>query len=243
MAPNIKQASQARKRTKLNNSTKSAASKVASKLAKTSKSDNTSDSSTAITPSRGKSDVVTTNGQIKVNIPGLPDITPDKLSGMMPQFNPESYQITDPLNPPESMPQATSEQFDKGMRIYEGGVRALKLTGAAFDTTREKFNVVRKQAQAFGAGVLMATEIEKTKGNYFDYLKTLETNEQKTIALDIARYQTTQDRAKAPHQKSQMDEALKQAEIAAEDARLKTQEKQNQLNQFKESLGAYAGKK
>jgi hypothetical protein len=242
MAPNLKQASQTRRRTKLNNSAKSAADKVASKLAKTA---NSNSSTTAITPtpSAPKIDVATGNGQIKVNIPGLPEITPDKLSGMMPQFNPEAYQITDPLNPPESMPQATQEQFDKGMRIYEGAVRALKLTGAAFDTTREKFNVGRKQAQAFGAGVLMATEIEKTKGNYFDYLKTLETNEQKTIALDIAQYQTTQDRAKAPHQKSQMDEALKQAEIAADDARLKTQEKQNQLNQFKESLGAYAGKK
>lgn len=243
MARNIKQAAEARKRTKLNNSSKSAASKVASKLAKTAKSGNKSDSSTAITPSKGSNLASTGNGQIKVNIPGLPDITPDKLSGMMPQFNPDSYQITDPLNPPESMPQATQEQFDKGMRIYEGAQRALKLTGAAFDTTRERFNVVRKQVQAFGAGILAANEVEKTKGNYFDYLKTLETNEQKMIALDVSQYQTTQDRAKAPHQKSQMDEALKQAEIAADEARLKTEEKQNQLNQFKESLGAYAGKK
>jgi hypothetical protein len=242
MAPNLKQASQTRRRTKLNNSAKSAASKVASKLAG---SGTPVASTTSITPtaSAPKIDVATGNGQIKVNIPGLPDITPDKLSGMMPQFNPESYQITDPLNPSESLPQATQEQFDKGMRIYEGTQRALKLTGAAFDTTREKFTVVRKQAQAFGAGIQAANELEKTKGNYFDYLKTLETNEQKMIALDVSQYQTTTDRAKSPHEKSRMDEALRQAEIAAEEARLKTEEKQSQLNQFKESLGAYAGKK
>jgi hypothetical protein len=49
------------------------------------------------------------------------------------------------------------------MGIYEGTQRALKLTGAAFDTTRERFTTLGKQAKAFGAGVKAATEFERSE--------------------------------------------------------------------------------
>jgi len=101
----------------------------------------------------------------------------------MPQFQESSYAISDPLNPPENLPQVTEAQFDKGMTIYEGTQRALKLTGAAFDTTHERFTVIGKQAKAFGAGIKAATEFEKVKGDYLDYQGQLENNEQKGISL------------------------------------------------------------
>ena len=172
-------------------------------------------------------------------VPGLVGITPDAVAGMMPQFQENTYAISDPLNPPESLPQVTEAQFDKGMTIYEGTQRALKLTGAAFDTTRERFTVVGKQAKAFGAGVKAATEFEKVKGDYLDYQGQLETNEQKGIALGVSQHKTVTDRTAASFDTTTMDEKLKQSELAAELARANTQDKQNKLDEFRKGLGQY----
>jgi hypothetical protein len=181
------------------------------------------------------------NATTAVTLPGLPtNISPDRISGMLPQFNESAYQITDPLNPPETLPQATEAQFDKGMTIYEGTQRALKLTGAAFDVTRERFTTVGKQAKAFGAGVKAATEFERVKGDYLDYQNQLQTNEQKGITLDVSQHKTTSDRAKSVHDKVGLDERLEQARIAADLARATTQDKQSKLDEFRKSLGEYA---
>jgi hypothetical protein len=183
----------------------------------------------------------TPNATTAVNLPGLPsNISPDRISGMLPQFNESAYQITDPLNPSETLPQATEAQFDKGMTIYEGTQRALKLTGAAFDTTRERFTTLGKQAKAFGAGVKAATEFERVKGDFLDYQNQLQSNEQKGIALDVSQHKTTSDRAKSVYDKEGLDEKLKQSEVAAELARVQTRDKQNKLDEFKKSLGEYA---
>jgi hypothetical protein len=173
-------------------------------------------------------------------VPGLIGINPDGIAVIMPQFQENSYGISDPLNPPELLPQVTEAQFDKGMTIYEGTQRALKLTGAAFDTTRERFTVVGKQAKAYGAGIKAATEFEKVKGDYLDYQGQLESNEQKGISLEVSQHKTVTDRTAAVHTTASLDEKLKQAEIAAELARASTQDKQNKLDEYRKSLGQYA---
>lgn len=173
-------------------------------------------------------------------VPGLIGITPDVVAGMMPKFEEKSYAISDPLNPPESLPQVTEAQYDRGMTIYEGTQRALKLTGAAFDTTRERFTVVGKQAKAFGAGIKAATEFERVTGDFLDYQGQLETNEQKGISLGVSQHKTETDRTTANHSKTSIDEKLKQAEIAAELAKESTKDKQNKLDEFRKSLGQYA---
>jgi hypothetical protein len=159
---------------------------------------------------------------------------------MLPQFNESAYQVTDPLNPPATLPQATEAQFDKGMTIYEGTQRALKLTGAAFDTTRERFTTLGKQAKAFGAGVKASTEFERVRGDFLDYQNQLQINDQKGITLDVSRHKTTTERTVAVHTTASMDEKLKQAETAAELARAQTRDKQNKLDEFRKSLGEYA---
>jgi hypothetical protein len=173
-------------------------------------------------------------------VPGLVGITPDAVAGMMPQFQENSYAISDPLNPPESLPQVSEAQFDKGMTIYEGTQRALKLTGAAFDTTRERFTVVGKQAKAFGAGIKAATEFERVTGDFLDYQGQLETNQQKGINLEVSQHKTTTDRTTATHSTASIDEKLKQAEIAAQLARATTQDKQSKFDEYRKSLGQYA---
>lgn len=96
------------------------------------------------------------NGAISV-VPGLTTFSPDAIAGMMPQFSESSYAVSDPLNPPTTITQATETQFNQGMGIYAGADRALQLTGAAFDLTKQRFTVVGKQAKAFGAGIKAAT--------------------------------------------------------------------------------------
>jgi hypothetical protein len=49
------------------------------------------------------------------------------------------------------------------MGHYQGTQRALKLTGAAFDTVRERFTVVGKQAKAYGAGIKLQQSLRKLK--------------------------------------------------------------------------------
>ncbi len=229
-------------RPRLSNARKTAAKTVASKLAGNSKAKATT--ATVEKPSGNTiaySPAVNTATPAAFVVPGLPShITPDAVVGMMPKFEESAYQISDPLNPPETLPQATEAQFDKGMTIYEGTQRALKLTGAAFDTTRERFTTLGKQAKAFGAGVKAATEFERVKGDFIDYQGQLQTNEQKGISLGVAQHKTVTDRTAATHTTASMDEKLKQAEIAAELARATTQDKQNKLDEFRKSLGQYA---
>ena len=240
---NLSSAAKARAGSKLSGARKKAAQKVASKIAGTSSGKATPDaiSKPASVAASAANTSISTNGSIAVVVPGLPThITPDAISGMLPQFDESAYQITDPLNPPQTLPQATEAQFDKGMGIYEGTQRALKLTGAAFDTTRERFTTLGKQAKAFGAGVKAATEFERVKGDFLDYQNQLQTNEQKGLTLDVSRHKTTTERSAAVHTTASMDEKLKQAETAAELARAQTRDKQSKLDEFRKSLGEYA---
>lgn len=224
----------------LSGSRKTAAKNVAQKIAGKAKA---SKSTTAVADKIpvASSPIVSSNQTgFSTVVPGLVGITPDAVAGMMPQFQENAYAISDPLNPPDSLPQVTEAQFDKGMGIYEGTQRALKLTGAAFDTTRERFTVVGKQAKAFGAGIKAATEFEKVKGDYLDYQGQLETNEHKGISLGVSQHKTVTDRTAATHDTATMDEKLKQSELAAELARANTRDKQNKLDEFRKSLGEYA---
>lgn len=227
-------------RPSLSGSRKTAAKAVTEKIAgkKNSKSTSTVADKIPVT----SSPIVSSNNSsgFSTVVPGLVGITPDAVAGMMPQFQENSYTITDPLNPPETLPQVTEAVFDRGMTIYEGTQRALKLTGAAFDTTRERFTVVGKQAKAFGAGIKAATEFEKVKGDYLDYQGQLETNEQKGISLGVSQHKTTTDRTAATYDTTSMDEKLKQSEIEAQLNQAKTADKQNKLDEFRKSLGQYA---
>jgi len=183
----------------------------------------------AIAPTRG-------NAIASVTVPGLPSLIPDQIAAQMPQFSPESYQVSDPLNPPTSIPQVSQTDYDVREGIYQGGIRALKLTGLGFDLTREKFTVIRKQAQAFGSGVKAATALEAVKGDYLDYQSQVENTSQKSIALGTNQHKTTVDQTKAGYSEQEMNEKLEQARIAADLASEQTREKQSSLDQFRKQL-------
>ncbi|MHC5725303.1 MAG: hypothetical protein ACYTXY_14420 [Nostoc sp.] len=211
--------------------TKAAAQAVAEKLARGNKGSSQ--------PSSSSTSTTSTTIPIDSRIPGLMTVTPDLIPGMMPAFKPEDYRINDPLNPPETLPQASQSQLDKGMKIYEGATRSLKLTGAALDLTREKFTVIGKHSKAFGAGIQAATEIEKVKGNYLDYLNQKEVTTQKSVSLDVSQVKTIADTNISVYSKDELNQKLLQAQIKAEELRLKTVESQGNLASFKAQLGDY----
>lgn len=235
MASNLKEAAKARK-TRLANSSKTSSKKVADKLAGKTKSRESKPSAIPPKPALTTATQSTTT-PIKSVVPGLTEIAPDAIAGMLPAFNSDNYTIVDPLNPPNTLPQVTESEFNRSSTIYEGTQRALKLTGMAFDTVTERFNVVGKQARAFGSGIKAATEFQKTKGLYLDYQNQLEVNEQKTVNLEVSQHKTVNERSKAVHSKTESDQKLKQAEIAANLATETTQQKQNQLTEFQKQLG------
>jgi hypothetical protein len=154
----------------------------------------------------------------------------------MPSFEPKNYAISDPLKPPTNLPQVSQTEYDQGDAIYQGAIRALKMTGSAIDVTREKFTVIDKQAKAFGAGIKAATALEAVKGNYLDYQSQVETTSQKSIALGTSQYKTTTDHTKSTYSQQEMDEKLEQARIAADLAAEQTKEKQSGLDQFRKQL-------
>ncbi len=213
--------------------TKAAAQAVAQKLA--GRKQNGSSSSNSTSANSATSATV----PIDSRIPGLMTVTPDLIPGMMPVFKPEDYRINDPLNPPDNLPQASQSQLDKGMKIYEGATRSLKLTGAALDLTREKFTVIGKHSKAFGAGIQAATEIEKVKGNYLDYLNQKEVTTQKSVSLDVSQVKTIADTNISVYSKDELNQKLVLAQIKAEELRLKTVESQGNLASFKAQLGDY----
>lgn len=212
---------------RLSSAAKKAAESVASKISNT---NSTTSSNTANTAS------AITNNQIDINVPGLINFTPDNIQGMLPQFEDGKYQVSDPLNPPESIPQVSQQQYDKSEAIYQGGIRALKLTGMSFDMAKERFTTLRKKVSAFGSGVKLATEVERVKGDFLDYLNQGETNKQKQISLGVAQHKTITDGQKAVFDVATMDEKLEQAQIAADLAKLQTQEKLSGLSEFQKQL-------
>ncbi|NES18153.1 MAG: hypothetical protein F6K41_04305 [Symploca sp. SIO3E6] len=159
--------------------------------------------------------------------------SPSEVEGQLPQFNSEQYKVSDPLKPSEAIPQVTQAEFVSASRIYDGGMRALQLTGKAFDLANQRFQVEGKKAKAFGAGVQAATAFEKVKGDLSDYQIQLQTNQQKSTELGTAKLRTTTAQSIAEETAKEMNEKLAQAQASAELAALQTQEKQTKLAEFK----------
>jgi hypothetical protein len=174
--------------------------------------------------------------QTNANIPGLLEFTPKDIESKLPKHDDSKYQVSDPLNPPETIPQVSQQQFDKGEGIYQGAIRAVKLTGMAYDLSKERFNTLRKKVSAYGSGVKLATEIEKVRGDFLDYLTQGEINKQKDVALGVSQHKTITDTQKAGYDIEAMDEKLEQSRITSQLAKAQTVEKLSGLNEFQKQL-------
>lgn len=229
----------------LSNATKSAANSVSRLTGKTPKS---TDAQTRSAPTSSNpiaatrnSNAVTINAdrRVAVTVPGLFSMTEGSIAPMMPPFNPNAYQITDPLKPPATIPQVDITQFEQGKGIYEGGIRAAQLTGLAMDLSREKFTVVSKQAKAVTAGFTALGDQEKAKGALLDYHTQQEVMQQKGLLYQLSAHKTSTETQAFPYAIVQLDEALEQQRIKAELAKAKREEAAANLNAFQQSLGKF----
>jgi len=214
--------------------TKTTPAKSKTTTSKSSQATKTTATKTTSNQTAPKSNISTTSKTTLV--PGLTSIDPSDISGMLPQFDASSYNITDPLKPPTNLPQISEAEFDVGMYTYQGAIRALKLTGTAFDVTRERFTTEGKKAKAFGAGVKAATDFEKVKADFIDYQTQLETNTQKESGLSLAIKRTQFVQDMAVESEAEMTEKLESAKVGAEMARLQRQDKQSKLDEFRKQL-------
>lgn len=198
-------------------------------------------STSSITPANASNNAVTVNQdhRVAVAVPGLYAMSEASIPQMMPQFDPAPYQVSDPLNPPETIPQLTVAEFERNKNIYEGGIRALQSTGLAMDLSRERFTVIGKQAKAIGAGFNALNEQEKAKGSLLDFYTQQELTQQKGLRYQVATHQTQTETEAFPHAIVQLDEALEQQRIKAELATAKREEAANSLTTFQESLGKF----
>lgn len=224
-------------RPRLSSNRKNAAKAVADKIAgKTSSATAVSTPAPTMSiPVSSKSTTAATSLS-DISVPGLMDFTPEKIEGMLPQFDDSKYQVTDALNPSESIPQVSQQHYEKSEAIFQGGLKALKLHGFAFDMGKERITTLGKKVKAVGAGIKLATEVERVKGDFFDYLNQGETNKQKSIALNVATHKTATDTQKAVYDVQSLDEKLEQARISADLATAQTQEKLSGLTEFQKQL-------
>ena len=211
------------------------ASKTRATATKATKATKTAATTLPLTNGNGNGAKLTTSTS-QTLVPGLTTITPNEIEGMLPQFSGDNYNITDPLKPPTNLPQVSEVEFDAGMNTYQGAIRALKLTGTAFDVSRERFTTEGKKAKAFGAGVKAATEFERVKADFIDYQTQLETNTQRSLGLSLAQKRTQFVQDMAVESESEMTEKLESAKVGAEMARLQRQDKQSKLDEFKKQL-------
>lgn len=211
---------------------KKAPTKTKAKTPSTSASNNSAPITPSTTPSSNKNP---SNLAIPT-VPGLMDFTPDKIQAELPNYEDSKFRVDDALNPSESIPQISKEQSEKNTAIYEGGIRAVKSYGLAFDLTKERFITSRKKVSAIGAGVKLATEIKKVQGDYIDFLTQGETNNQKLIGLGVSQHKTITDTQQAQYDIKALDEGLAQAKIRADQASSKTIEASNKLAEFQKQL-------
>ncbi|MDB9402541.1 hypothetical protein PN459_21550 [Microcystis aeruginosa CS-567/02-A1] len=173
----------------------------------------------------------------QANIKQLTSLDTDNLS--VPQFDPSKFDVSDPLNPSESMPRATDKQLTQGTRIYAEATNALKLYQQALDLSREKFTTIGKHSRALGSGMSAALETEKVRGQILDYLSQKESTNQKGLSLGTAIATTGTNQKLAEFDQSNLQQKLEQASVKAENERLKTIQEQSKLQEFKLLLGEY----
>ena len=214
---------------KVNKSLEELERQVAEKTARTSEAKNAA-AAFSLTPSANHLPVV---------VPGLKSYTPEDLAQRLPGgFDADKFAIADALTPPDTLPQASIEQHQRGMKIYEGASRALDLYGAAFDVTKKVFVTIGKQAEAVGAGVAAATKIKNTEGVFVDYLTAAEQVQQKVAKFNIERSRTETATKAATFSMQEISEQLEQAQSKARLAQSKTQELQGRLQEFQALVGA-----
>lgn len=162
-------------------------------------------------------------------------MTPDGLK--LPKWDPAKYEITDPLNPPATLPQISDQEYEARSTTVKRAINAVKLTGSCFDLYRERYNTDGKYYKAVTSGVLAAGEYSKLEGALIDYQVARENVSQKQLSLGVAIASTQHQSELTNFTKKDLEEKLKQAQIKSESEQVKTHQALNNLKELKSQLG------
>ncbi|NER50729.1 MAG: hypothetical protein F6J92_29470 [Symploca sp. SIO1A3] len=231
---NLKQAAQRRKAQK--EAAKPKATTRKSRTTKTTKTSKPTETQAPLaTQTKNKSGLSVTNTSNSL-ISGYTEITPTVVNELIPQFDGSRYQVDDPLNPPESIPQASEAQHTKGNRIYQGANRALDLEGQQIDLASKRLTVETKKANAYTTLMNMGQAFQKAKGSELDYLSQVETTQQKQTKLDVERLRTAHVASVAIETENELDETLSTSKIKAQIASARRQSAQTKLDELRKEL-------
>ncbi|BAZ71378.1 hypothetical protein NIES4106_61750 (plasmid) [Fischerella sp. NIES-4106] len=176
------------------------------------------------------------NYQSSSKLNGLIDITPDNVASQIPQFDFNHHKVSDPLNPPTTLLQTDGDR-ERVKSVYQQRANAWSSVKDSFNDADLSFQAQTAQVKAIGSGVKLANETEKTKGNVIDYLKTVEDNKQKYVALSVSQYKTANVVEIAPYTRIELDSGLGEAQNKAVKAQLKVIKSSNELEAFRQQLG------
>ncbi|NEQ64795.1 MAG: hypothetical protein F6K21_04670 [Symploca sp. SIO2D2] len=171
---------------------------------------------------------------------GIDNLTPEMVVQVLPSFNPDNYTVSNPLLPPQDLPQVNELDFESGMSTYQGAIRALKLTGIAFDLTGERYVTEGKKAKAYGAGLDAGIEFEKAKAKLYKYHTQVENTEQAESHYNLAVKRTGVVEKINEYAEEELDETLEKSRIKAEQAKLQRKSAENKLSELQKQLGEVA---
>ena len=196
----------------------------------------------AAEPKATKVSQTKSNGSLAVTsnpnslISGYTEISQAVANELIPQFDGSRYQVSDPLNPPETLPQISEAQHTKATRIYEGSKRALDAEGQNIDLAAKRLTVETKKANAYTTLMNMGQAFQKAKGSELDYLSQVEITQQKQTKLDVERLRTTHIASVAVETENELDETLETSKIKAQIASARRQAAQTKLDELRKEL-------
>ncbi|NES25739.1 MAG: hypothetical protein F6K41_44315, partial [Symploca sp. SIO3E6] len=168
---------------------------------------------------------------------GIENVTPEMVVKVLPSFNPDNYTVSNPLLPPQDLPQVNELNFESGMSTYQGAIRALKLTGQAFDLTGERYVTEGKKAKAYGAGLDAGIEFEKAKAKLYKYHTQVENTEQAESYYNLAVKRTGVVDKNNEYAGTELDENLEKARVKSEVAKLQRQSAESKLSELQKQFG------
>ncbi|NER45846.1 MAG: hypothetical protein F6J92_03995 [Symploca sp. SIO1A3] len=188
----------------------------------------------------GKVSVTSKKNTVKTIQLGVDSVTPEMVVKTLPSFNPNDYGISNPLQPPQNLPQVNELDFESLMSTYQGAIRALKLTGQAFDLTGERYVTEGKKAKAYGAGLDAGIEFEKAKAKLYKYHTQVENTDQAESHYNLAVKRTGVVEKINEYAGTELDENLEKARVKSEAAKLQRQSAESKLSELQKQLGEVA---
>ncbi|MGB5970298.1 MAG: hypothetical protein WBG70_18430 [Spirulinaceae cyanobacterium] len=175
----------------------------------------------------------------EVAVPGFNGFNLTKATEHTGEFDLTQFQVKDPLNPSDKLPQATQAQFSRASAIYEKATNAVKLYRSKYRLDNEAYGAVGDRATALNTGISATRTHEQAKANYLNFLGDQEKTKQAAIALDLNLSTTAQNLAASQVDKEQMVTELQLKETNLEKTKTQLEEARGELDIYQSKLGKY----